>query len=104
MFFFKKIFSPFFFPLPLCLELLLIGIILLRFTRRRRLGKGLVASGLVLLILLSNGAVSAALLRPLERRYTPVYPGRGRDTALKYIAVLRRGHSAGTKIPPSIPL
>ena len=44
MFLFKKIIPLFFFPVPLCLELLLAGLALLWFTRRQRAGKILVSA------------------------------------------------------------
>jgi uncharacterized SAM-binding protein YcdF (DUF218 family) len=90
MFFLKKIFSRFFFPLPLSLEFLLVGLLLLWFTRRQRAGKALVTFGVVLLVGLSNSFTSNALLRPLEHRYPPliiVHAGAGAPF-VKYIAVL----------------
>jgi hypothetical protein len=38
MFLFKKIVAPFFFPLSLCLEILLFGLFLLWFTSREKFG------------------------------------------------------------------
>jgi uncharacterized SAM-binding protein YcdF (DUF218 family) len=65
----KTFFSRFLFPLPLSLELVLAGLILLWFTWRQRAGKALVTTGTVLLMVFSNNLFSNALLRPLEHRY-----------------------------------
>ncbi len=90
MFLLKKIVSRFLFPLPICMELLLLGLILLWFTRRQRTGKALVTCGAILLLGLSNGITSDALLRPLEHRYPPLAVSQAGAVApgLKYIVVL----------------
>lgn len=94
----KKFVSFWLMPLPFCLTLLTLGVILLLFSRRQRLARGLVASGTVLLLLLSNKAVSMALIRPLETRYAPIAelaPGETPPPALadcRYIVVLGGGH------------
>lgn len=64
-----KIVSRWFFPVPMICEFLLVGLILLWFTRRQKAGKALVTIGTALLILLGNRAISAWLPRPLEQRY-----------------------------------
>jgi uncharacterized SAM-binding protein YcdF (DUF218 family) len=66
MFLFKKIVPQFLFPVPLVLELLLLGLALLWFTRRQRAGRVLVSAGTGLLLIFSNAFVSHLLLRPLE--------------------------------------
>jgi uncharacterized SAM-binding protein YcdF (DUF218 family) len=90
MFFIKKVFSRFFFPLPLSLEFMLVGLFLLWFTRRQRAGKALVTFGAMLLVGLSNIFISNALLRPLEHEYPPLvvaHIGAGAP-AVSFIAVL----------------
>jgi uncharacterized SAM-binding protein YcdF (DUF218 family) len=72
MFLLKKIVAPLFFPLSLCLEILLAGIFLLWFTRRQKAGKIIVSIGVVVLIAFSYGAASDILLRPLEYKYPPM--------------------------------
>lgn len=69
MYAFKKIVAPFLFPIPVCLELLIVGLILLWFTRRQRLGKLFVSAGTLLLFVLGYGVFSGRLLKPLEWRY-----------------------------------
>ena len=90
MFIMKKIVSRLLFPLPLSLELLLVGILLLWFTRRQRAGKALVTCAGLLLLALSNVWVSGALLRPLEHRYPPCAANLGRPdgSAVRFIVVL----------------
>lgn len=90
MFLMKKLVSRLFFPVPLSLELLLVGLALLWFTRRQRAGKALVTVGTLLLLALSSGFVSDALLRPLEHRYPPleVQPAGAAPPGVSYIAVL----------------
>jgi uncharacterized SAM-binding protein YcdF (DUF218 family) len=90
MFLMKKIVSRFLFPLPLSLEFLLVGLLLLWFTRRQRAGKALVTCGALLLVGLSNNFTSNALLRPLEHRYPPLVVGHAVAGApdVAFIAVL----------------
>jgi len=103
MFMFKKLFSRLFFPVPLSLELLLIGIFLLWCTRRQRLGKVLVTFSAALLMLLSSKAVSDALLRPLETRYPPlpVFGAGLAAPAVNYIVVLGGGIVRDPNVPVS---
>ena len=75
MFLLRKIVSRFFFPLPLSLEFVFVGLFLLWFTRRQRAGKALVTCGALLLVGLSNTFTSDALLRPLEHQYPPLAVG-----------------------------
>ena len=90
MFIMKKIVSRFFFPLPLSLEFLLVGLFLLWFTRRQRAGKALVTFGAMLLVVLSNSFISNALLRPLEYHYPPLAVMHAGPSApdVTFIAVL----------------
>ena len=54
MFMVKKIVALFFYPVCLCLGILILGLFCLWATRRQRLGKVLVTLGTVLLLLLST--------------------------------------------------
>ena len=51
-----------FLPLSICLELLVVGLLLLWFTRRQRLGKILVTTGASLLVLFSFGPFDSFLV------------------------------------------
>jgi uncharacterized SAM-binding protein YcdF (DUF218 family) len=96
MFLAKKIFSRILFPLPLCLEILLAGLLLLWFTRKQKTGKTLVALAGVLLFLFGSRFFPALLLTPLESKYAPllVTPGAPAPVELgkaKFIVVLASG-------------
>ncbi len=69
MFVVKKIVTLFFYPLSLCLGILILGLWCLWATRRQRLGKGLVTLGTVLLL-----AVEFAMhiLRVIDSPGTPL--------------------------------
>ncbi|HTS69091.1 MAG TPA: ElyC/SanA/YdcF family protein [Terriglobia bacterium] len=102
-FFLKKIVSRVLFPLPLSLEFLLLGLFLLWFTRRQRMGKTLVTLGALLLAGLSNSTVSNALLRPLERQYPPFALERNgvSPQSEMYIAVLGGRADDDPNVPDS---
>lgn len=108
MFLFKKIVAPFFFPLPLCLELLLLGLVLLWCTRRQKAGRILVSVGTGLLLIFSYPFVPNLVLRQLEQRYPPApdlaagpttAPGPVGAQAAKLIVVLGGGHTSDPKLP-----
>ncbi len=105
MFLFKRIVSSFFFPVPLCLEMLLVGLALLWFTRRQRAGKVLVSAGTVLLLIISYPFVPNLALGPLEQSYPPVPEAAASQTASKgaqaitWIVVLGAGHASDPKLP-----
>ena len=98
MFLFKKIVAPLFFPLSLCLEIFLVGIFLLWFTRRQKAGKIIVSIGVVFLIALSYGAASEMLLRPLEYKY-PALTDVSAIPDVKWVVVLSGGHSPDPNLP-----
>lgn len=98
-----KIVSGLLFPVPLMCEILALGLVLLWFTRRQREGKILVTIGTALLLLLGNRGISAALLRPLERRYSPLSLAswqRARSTLRNgiFIVVLGGSYSADPRV------
>ncbi len=93
-----KIVSRLFFPVPVICELLLIGLVLLWFTRRQKAGRILVAAGTFLLLALGCGPLPSIFLRTLEQRYPPVAPSTlqaaaGRSTGSTCIVVLGSGYS-----------
>ena len=97
MFLFKKIVGPLFFPVSICLVLLILGLIFLWFTRRQKTGKVLVTLGVVLLALFSYRAFSDNLLGPLEYRYPPVLnPARFSD--VKWVVVMGSGHNSDPRL------
>jgi len=87
----KTLLLHFFFPLPLSIELILCGLILLWFTRKTRAGKILVTLGVFVLIVSSTLTLPAIALGPLERRYAPIIDYADVDTRnapVKYVVVL----------------
>ncbi|MDA0738698.1 MAG: YdcF family protein [Nitrospirae bacterium] len=107
MFLFKKIFSRLFFPVPLSLELMWVGLVCMWLWPQRRFGKLILMSGVLTLTLLSFYPLSQVLLKPLESQYPPLLI---RSTAeggvlakshqVKWIVVL----AGGAMNEPSLPL
>jgi uncharacterized SAM-binding protein YcdF (DUF218 family) len=97
MFYFKKIVAPFLLPVPLCLEILILGVVLLLFTKRQKLGKAVVSIGTGLLLLFSFSPVSSYILASLEHSY-PVL--KGNEVRVKWIVVL----GAGAFCDPDVPI
>ena len=98
LFWLKKTVSFWLMPLPVCLTLMIAGLVLTCRERRRRLGRILLATGLTLLIAFSNKAVSRWLIAPLEAAYPPIpeltesSPVPTELAACRYIVVLGGGH------------
>lgn len=107
MYIFKKLVSRLFFPVPLCVELLLAGLILLLFTRRQRLAKALLISGTLLLLLLGYPALSGRLIAPIESAWPPLAPQGAESPELATlgpevcIVVLGQGLSSALWLPPT---
>ncbi len=77
---------------PLGLTMLLLGAgVVVGFTRRRRLGRGLAIAGLVVLVVFSLGPVADGLSRSLERRYQALMPAAPLDD-IATVAVLGAGY------------
>jgi uncharacterized SAM-binding protein YcdF (DUF218 family) len=73
---------------PLGLSMLLLGAgVVVGFTRRRRLGRGLVFAGFVVLVVFSLGPVADGLSRSLEQRYPALMPAAPLD-GIAAVAVL----------------
>jgi uncharacterized SAM-binding protein YcdF (DUF218 family) len=93
MFLFKKIVAPLFFPVPLCLEILLLGLFLLWFTKKQKAGKIIVSIGVGLIIIFSYGTVQDILLRSLENKYPSLINIQEVDD-VKWVVVLGGGHTS----------
>ena len=98
MFLLKKLLSVWLMPLPFCLTLLVLGACLVWFSKHLNLGRFLLSSGVIFLLLFSNRYVSNELIRPLEESYLPV-PDLGAGAALpsdfvgvRAVVVLGGGH------------
>lgn len=106
MFIFKKIFSQFFYPLPLIIYISFVAIYLLWFTKKQKTGKILVTIGMFMLILFSYGWVTNTLLRHLEKQYNAsgIYSSinsslTNKKGQIKLIVVLGGGHTSDPEIP-----
>jgi uncharacterized SAM-binding protein YcdF (DUF218 family) len=100
MFWLKKTIGYWLMPVPACLALIVIGGLLARYSSKRgaQIGRRLLMTGIVLLLLFSNKFVSQWLARPLETRY-PAIPelvnGAPLPPALapcRYVVVLGAGN------------
>ncbi len=110
MFLVKKFLSRVFFPLPLCCELLVVGVLLLWLSKRQRLGKSLVSIGVLLLLVLSNAQIGDLLLSPLESSYPPLgNPSALSKNSIRWVAILGGGltiHSRfleGARVQQALP-
>lgn len=98
MFLFKKIVAPLFFPLSIILEILIVGVFLLWFTRRQKTGKMVVFAGVLLLALFSYGSIADICLKTLEDKYPPLMDLH-QFSDVKLVVVLGGGHNSDQKLP-----
>ena len=96
MFLLKKIAGSVFMPLSLCMETIIIGIFLLWFTRKHRIGRTFVGIGIVLLVCFSYSAIPNALLKPLEYGYPPIAVDD--LEGVKWVVVLGGGHISDPRL------
>jgi len=104
MFLLKKIVSRIFFPIPLCAGLILLGLALWLFTRRKRVGSGCVLAGTVLLLFFSYSWLPDVMLRQLESRVAPVLNPTDQvaPRSSNYICILGQGISSDTSLPANV--
>jgi len=101
MFALKKLLSAALQPTSLLLAVMIAGLVLLRFTKKQRMARALLTTGLTLLLLLSIGPVARAFVRPLETTYPPLLAQvtSASETlpdgspAPRWVVVLGGGHS-----------
>jgi uncharacterized SAM-binding protein YcdF (DUF218 family) len=105
MFIIKKIISSFLMPVPLSISISVIGLLLLWFTKRQRVGKIFVSLGVFSLLIFSYTATSNQLLRPLENKYDRSntqlesrVPSENMGS-IKFIVVLGGGHISDSNLP-----
>ena len=98
MFLFKKIVGPLLLPVSVGLEVMLLGLFFLWFTRRQKAGKIIVTIGVGLFALCSYGGFSNILLKPLEYEY-PALLNSANLEEVKWIVVLGGGHTSDPKLP-----
>ncbi|MDP6925332.1 MAG: envelope biogenesis factor ElyC [Candidatus Scalindua sp.] len=106
MFILKKIIPAFIYPLPISLLFSFVGLYLLWFTTKQKVGKVLVSVGLVILTLFSYSILTNRLLRPLERQYgkfeinsSLAVTETDDKSEVKFIVVLGGGHTSDPELP-----
>ena len=98
MFLIKKLVAPTLFPLSVVVLLLIVGIGLLWFSQRQKIGKVLVSLALLLLLAFSYSWVIPPALKHLEREY-PAINDLSTISGVKWIVVLGGGTSSDNGIP-----
>ncbi len=99
MFALKKFISYWLMPVPLSLTLIALGALTGWLAGRARLGRWLVATGVLLLALFSNEALSVQLMRPLESQFPPIaepaagQPAPAAIAGCRYVVILGGGHT-----------
>jgi uncharacterized SAM-binding protein YcdF (DUF218 family) len=101
MFALKKLLSAALQPCSVLPTVMLVGLLLLWFTKKQRTAKALLTAGLVLLALFSLDPVARALVRPLEATYPPLLAEATQaasslpdgSPAPRWVVVLGGGHT-----------
>jgi uncharacterized SAM-binding protein YcdF (DUF218 family) len=105
MFYFKKLVGGFLQPVPLCVFLLLLGLVLLWFTKRQKSGKILVTLGAIALTFVAGNWGAALLVAPLENAYPPLLDTaeilqlQESKTPVRWIVVLGGGYNSDSSLP-----
>jgi uncharacterized SAM-binding protein YcdF (DUF218 family) len=97
MFVLKKILSEFLFPLPLCLIIAALGLVLLWFTQKKTAGKALCTLSFFLILLISTSPFSKWILKSLEREY-PVFDWKA-NPSVEWVVVLGGGLVSDPVLP-----
>jgi len=97
LFLFKKIAGELLAPLSVVLVAATVGLVLLWFTRRQRLGKLIATAAFLLLVTLAYGWLGCPALQALEREYAPM---ASPPPGIKWIVVLGGGASSDPDLPP----
>ena len=101
MFLLKKIVSALLNPLPVCLLLLLVGVVLLWRGKRPKWGRRFTTAGFAVLLLLSFELIPGVAMRALENDH-PVYtPAQHPDVAVRWVVVLAGGVRDEPGLPPN---
>ena len=98
LFVLKKVVSRLVFPLPLALQVILLGLIFIIF-KRNRTGFVFILAGTVFLGAVSVEPVADRMLRPLEQKYQPLQ--HNDVSAPSHIVVLGAGHFLQEGMPPN---
>ena len=98
MFLAKKMIANLLYPVPVCLELLVLGVLLLFFTRFEKAAKGLIIAGTVLLAALSFSPTAKMIAHPLESRYLPIQSVKAVQD-FRHVVVLGHGIESDPRLP-----
>ncbi len=98
MFLVKKLITPFFLPLSVSLELILIGVVLVWAAKKRKAGKVFLSLGFLLLWLISYDFLPDRLLLPLESRYPPLTDTRPLS-GIKWVVVFAGALTDDLRLP-----
>ncbi len=101
MFVLKKVLSALLYPLPVCLLLMLVGLVLLWRGRRQAWGRGLVTTGFVLLLLCSFKPLPNLAVRALEDDYEVFSPAQHPGVEVAWVVVLGGGITDDPALPPN---
>jgi uncharacterized SAM-binding protein YcdF (DUF218 family) len=100
----KKLLGAFLLPFPIALALLLLGLVLLWFTKRQRGGRRLIALSAIVFLAGGYDLMSGALIRPLENAYPALSAAavQGLTPAPIAVVVLGSGYRPdATALPPN---
>jgi len=96
----KKLISRLLFPIPICLELLILGLILIWFfPKQQKKGKIIITTATILLIIFSSTWSSQQLLHPLEYHYPAQIQTTKNNPNITYVAVLGSNWEKDPKLP-----
>ncbi len=91
----KKIIAFWLMPLSMSLALIVIGLLLLWFTKRQTLGKSISSVGVLLLFLFSWQPIATELLRPIEQQHS----GFKIEQEVDYVVVLGSSVESDETVP-----
>lgn len=97
MFILKKIVAPFFLPMPFCLIVLTVGLLLVWFSRKQKAGKIILSAGIVLLFFFSYSIPSNMIATRLEYQYPPLFENQDIKD-VKLVVVLGGGHTSDDRL------
>jgi len=98
IFLFKKVVGNLLMPVPVCLMFLVMGLILLLFSKRQTAGKTFVAIGTSLLLVFGYAFIPDRMAQILEYRNPSVLKIDYKEPP-KYIVVLGSGHNSDPRLP-----
>jgi uncharacterized SAM-binding protein YcdF (DUF218 family) len=89
-------------PLPFCTILLVIGCILIWTKKKNKLGRWILTTSLIIILILSSTRISSLLIEPLENKYPAIPPLKENLippelSTCKYIVILGSGNSENTE-------